>query len=572
MTGGGAAAARRVAPAVWAVVLPVLLLGPTLGPGYLLTYDLVWVPDLALRSDFLGLGTALPRAVPSDAVVAVLDEVVPGMLLQKLALLGALVLGGLGAATLAGRSTLARLVAISVFVWSPFVVERLWIGHWPLLLGWAVLPWLVREGVRLRTDPRIGAALPLLLVLGSLSANAGLMAAATLLGVGATRRTAGRLVALVAAANAPWLVAGLLHVGAATSSTGGAVFGLDAEGPLPAPVAALTLGGIWNAEVVPASRELLVLPLVLTLAFLALAVAGFRPLALRLGRRTTGALVGLWLAGYVAAVLSWASPDLVGWLAANVPAGGLLRDGSRSLALCAPLTAALVAEGVLRCAAHAPRVLVGAAGALLPLAFLPDAAWGIGGRLQPVDYPAEWATARAQLGEGRADLLVLPFTSYRAPAWNEGRKVLDPLPRYLEPNYLVNDQLAVDGEIIDGEDPRVPDVLAALALPQPGERSAALGDLGIGAVVRDREAPTGERYDAEVAGTVVHDGPGLQVVRLTVPVAERDAPTGWVPALAAAWSAFVALLVLGLGRALWNAFQRMRREFVGDSHSGDTVT
>src|SRR4029453_11632920 len=63
--------ARFVVP-VWAVALAVLMLGPALGPGYLLSYDMVWVPDLALRSDFLGLGSALPRAVPSDAVVAAL--------------------------------------------------------------------------------------------------------------------------------------------------------------------------------------------------------------------------------------------------------------------------------------------------------------------------------------------------------------------------------------------------------------------------------------------------------------------------------------------------------------------
>src|SRR4051812_15893642 len=232
------------------------MLGPVLGAGYLLTYDMVWVPDLALRTDFLGLGSALPRAVPSDAVVAVLDEVLPGMLLQKVVLLGALVLGGLGAARLAGRSTVVRLAAVSVYVWSPYVVERLWIGHWPLLLCWAVLPWLVAEGIRLRTDARLGAALPFLLVVGSLSANAGLMAAATLLAVGATRSNAARLVAVTVAANAPWLVAGLLHLDTATSSTSGAVFGMNAEGPLPAPLAALTLGGIWNSEVVPGSRGL----------------------------------------------------------------------------------------------------------------------------------------------------------------------------------------------------------------------------------------------------------------------------------------------------------------------------
>src|SRR3546814_16106233 len=67
-------------------LLGSLLLGPALGRGYVLSYDMVWVPDLALRTDFLGVDSALPRAVPSDAVVSVLDELVPGMLLQKLVL------------------------------------------------------------------------------------------------------------------------------------------------------------------------------------------------------------------------------------------------------------------------------------------------------------------------------------------------------------------------------------------------------------------------------------------------------------------------------------------------------
>ena len=541
----------------WAIAVAALVLGPALGPGYLLTYDMVWVPDLALRPDFLGLGSALPRAVPSDAVVAVLDEVLPGMLLQKVVLVGALVVGGLGAARLAGRATAARLVAVGVYVWSPYVVERLWIGHWPLLLCWAVLPWLVAEGIRLRADPRIGAALPFLLLAGSLSANAGLMAATALLAVGATRATVPRLLGLVVAANAPWVVAGLLHLDTATSSAAGAVFGLDAEGPLPAPLAALTLGGIWNAEVVPSSRELLVLPLVLTLSYAALAAIGARPLTRRLGGRVTIALVGLWAAGYLVAVLSWASPDTVGWLAGHVPGGGLLRDGTRSLALCAPLTAALVAAGVQRCvewcAHRAAKLLVMAAGALLPLAFMPDAAWGIGGRLEPADYPAAWAAARATLGDGRGDLLVLPFTSYRAPAWNHDGKVLDPLPRYLRPDYVVNDQLVVDGRVIAGEDPRVPDVLAALALPDADDRAAALAQLGIGAVVRDRTVPTTRASDAAVGGTAVFDGGGLEVVVLDAPVHERQVPAGWLVALGLAWAAFLGLAGFGVwngGRAI----------------------
>ena len=155
------------------------------------------------------------------------------------------------------------------------------------------------------------------------------------------------------------------------------------------------------------------------------------------------------------------------------------------------------------------------------------------------------------LGEGQGDLLVLPFTSYRAPDWNHGRKVLDPLPRYLEPNYVVNDQLAVNGRIVEGEDPRVPDVLAAIALPAAGARAVALAGLGIGAVALDRTAPTSEVYSAEVAGTVVHDGADLEVTLLDVPVAERDTPVSRRLVVGAGWSAFAALALLGL----WHLFQ-----------------
>lgn len=555
---------RRLAPHAWAVALAVLMLGPALGAGYLLTYDMVWVPDLALRGDFLGLGTALPRAVPSDAVVAILDEVVPGMLLQKAVLLGALVLGGLGAARLAGSSTLARLVAVSVYVWCPFVVERLWIGHWPVLLCWAVLPWLVLAGVRLRADPRLGPALPWLLLVGSLSANAGLMSAAVLIAVGLTRRSAVRLAAVVLAVNAPWAIAGLLHVGDATTAATTA-FGLNHEGPVPAPLAALTLGGVWNSEVVPGSREVLVLSLFGAALLLLAAVTGLAPLRERLGRRTTSALVALWVAGYGLALLSWAAPGVVGAIAGHVPGGGLLRDGARFLALCAPLVAALAAAAATRLAgwlatrvpARPARTLVAVAGALVPLALMPDAAWGVSGTWQPATYPDDYAAARAVLADDPpdGDLLVLPFTAFRAPTWNHGRTVLDPLPRYLQPDYVVDDRLPVDGAMIAGEDPRGPRVLAALALPDAEARAAALAALGIAMVARERDTPSEPEYDGEVAGTTVYSGPRLELVALTAPVASRAADPARTTVLVVAWSCYLAVIATGL----WNVLQMVSR-------------
>src|SRR3954452_15612941 len=143
---------RRVVPVLWSVILAAVALGPALGAGYVLSYDMVWVPDLALRPDILGVGSGLPRAVRSDTVVAVLDEIVPGMLLQKVVLLGDLAGGGLGILRLAPRESLTgQLVAVGFYQWNPFVAERLVLGHWPLLVGYAVLPWLVLAAREWRT-------------------------------------------------------------------------------------------------------------------------------------------------------------------------------------------------------------------------------------------------------------------------------------------------------------------------------------------------------------------------------------------------------------------------------------
>ena len=79
---------------LWAAVLALLVCAPLLRPGYVLTYDMVWVPHLDVdRLEPWGLGSALPRAVPSDAVLAIVGSVIPQAVLQRLVLGAVFVLG-----------------------------------------------------------------------------------------------------------------------------------------------------------------------------------------------------------------------------------------------------------------------------------------------------------------------------------------------------------------------------------------------------------------------------------------------------------------------------------------------
>jgi hypothetical protein len=507
------------------------------------------------------------------------------MVLQKVVLVAALVLAGQGARRLVPRENgVAQLAATSLYVWNPFVAERLGIGHWPLLLAYAALPWIVDTARRLRSGERVLPGLVLWLALAALSAAGGVMAALVALAFVAGRGRSGLrrtgVVALSAfAVNAPWLVAGLVHRANAVSDPAAVeVFAAHREGHLPMPFAALGLGGIWNVEVVPVTRLgwAGVVALVLTLLVCAL---GWRRWAAWLPRRDVTAFLVLAGVGLALAAAGAVIPSVMEWLVSAVPGAGLFRDGARFLGLVAPVEASLfgVGTGVL---AGLMRERVGnvalAAGAvLMPLALMPDLGWGLAGALRPVDYPHEYAEARVALVDrmaqgGAGSLLVLPFTSYRAPAWNHERPVLDPVGRYMPPNYVASDVLYVSGRPILGEDPRARrvDELLARGLPA-GELSRPLAAQGVRWVVRDEDARTADRpadRDDPISpsmgdAAVVFSGEHLKVWELPEVAARQPVGTGAAVVVGGAWVLAVGTAGSALGgvmlarRASWRGRQ-----------------
>jgi hypothetical protein len=517
----------RPEPSPWparvlALVVALLVTAPVLAPGFVLLRDMVFVPHQDLDLDALGLGGTLPRAVPVDSVMALVTTVVPGDLVQKAVLFATVCAAVLGAARLVpaapdGRRGVAGLIAGLVYGWSPYLAERLLMGHWTLLVAFAALPWIARTALQVRAGlPRALPRLVLLCAAAALTPTGALLAAGVVVALVGRRRmlAAGGAVVVLAL---PWIVAGALHPGGDASDPAGvAAFAARAEGWGGTLLSLLGTGGIWNAGAVPGSRANALLP-VLTLALLALAVVGWADRTVL--RSPGGRLVLLGLAGLVLALAGTVPGlrDILEFAVRQVPGAGLLRDAQKWIAWWALPLAVGAGLGVRRLAGRArassgsgAAALVAAGALVLPVVALPDLVWGVGGRLQPVAYPADWERVRAALAadDGPGDVLVLPFGAYRAFDWNDDRPQLDPAARWLPRPAVTDDELLVDGRPVEGEDARARAV--ADAVDEPDE----LAELGIGWVLVEHGTPGRPVPSAVTALPLVLDGDELDLHRV----------------------------------------------------------
>ena len=257
-------------PVAWAVFVVGIILGPALGGGVVLTYDLVWSPDSRLTPFSTGIGTPVPRAVPSDSFAWFLGLVVTPSLAQKLMLVTVLMLAALGAVALLrhlsapGCGPLAACAVALASVWNPSVSERLVVGQWTVLLGYALLPWGLRATSRAVAGEGSRRALALIVgVAGIGGVNTVLMVcvgvlAALLAGLAVNpRRAVTSTVVVLATAigvSAAWLVPSLA-AGATVDRSGVRAFAPVADTPWGVWGSLVSGGGFWNAAAHPVQRD-----------------------------------------------------------------------------------------------------------------------------------------------------------------------------------------------------------------------------------------------------------------------------------------------------------------------------
>jgi hypothetical protein len=543
-------------------------------------------------------GLAPPRAVPSDLIVAAASRILPADILQKLILLAIFVLACAGAAALLDREPLlARLAAGVFYAWNPYVAERLIIGHWALLLGYAALPWVLRAILAPDLISRPGAARLTLALLPAVIGGFAALAITALLAIpaailtGHPRRAAlagdPRRPVLVLAAltvgSLPWLIPSLLHP-VYVDPASVAAFASRADTPFGSLGSLLMLGGAWNARTVPQAYGGPWSALWLAAVIIALTAYLLRTRTQPRQPRWPG-LAAAALTGLVLAALGITTPgrDLLRTMIAVFPGFAVLRDAQQfiaplalleSLGLGLAVTAALnpapfgrkapipkrpalahqaatpsnrpapadpaatpshhplhhdppgtasgrplradppgTASGRPASADHAG-TLLGVLALLAPVLLLPGLAWGAAGRLRPAWYPANWLSAAQTLDASPApgSVLLLPWATYRTPAWNHGEVVLDPWTHFLSRPLIWNDGTQVGSVALTPDDPRARTLDAAI--DGTGPLTATLRAAGVRFVLEDADGP-GSQVAARLPGSVmIVNLPGLTVYQL----------------------------------------------------------
>jgi hypothetical protein len=546
---------RTALPVVWSLLVTAVVIGPMAAPGWVVTLDWATGPSSSFAGR-IGDPAALPAGPVFFTLAAVLHGV-GGAAVGWTVPAAALVVAGWAGSRLGARTTAGRLAAATAAIWNPFVHERLYAGQPAVLAGYAAL---VALAASILTAPdrgrwwrwglwwAVAAACSLqFLVLG------GLVAAATGAAVGGSdgaddalpgRRVPARAVtawaasaSLAASCTALWVVPALGRVPGTGDAATVAAFATRADHRWGLAVGTLLGRGFWRPSPAgpggPVTGGPLPGPVAAVAAFavVVLAFAGWFALRRAGGRgpilaRTT-AVVGL-----VAWVLSWGPSGPFGpfyaRVAGEVPGFGLFREAGKFLAVLTVITVVLAGPGADRLygwldasltgrsagrrpawiparlpgrAAVVPAVVVTALVAVVPVVADPTLAWGVGGRLRAVQYPASWAAVADEVRDARpGSVLVLPDTTYLDPGFTGGRLIGDPVGAYFGAVVTRADDPALPGL----EPPqRTVALRRALASERPAEALAEHGVTWVLTLAPEQ----GARAAAAGLDPVLGDGP-----------------------------------------------------------------
>lgn len=212
-----------------------------------------------------------------------------------------------------------------------------------------------------------------------------------------------------------------------------------------------------------------------------------------------------------------------------------------------------------RSARTSPPTMAAVTAVFAALIVLPlhDLAWGVGGAVRPVHYPAGWQQVAERM-DGPGDVAVLPGGMFRKFRYSGASPVLDPAPRMLPNDVLQTGELPVRGRTVSGEGARAREVENLLL---HGGAPADLARLGVGWILVERTTPGPLGASASTLAQVeqVYEDTDLALYRVP-DVIERGASTTTQRSIAiAAHVLWTALLIAGPLIALGTRVRSRRR-------------
>ncbi|HEX7963490.1 MAG TPA: hypothetical protein VF466_02765 [Candidatus Saccharimonadales bacterium] len=459
---------RALQPYAPYALLAAVVLLPFAAPGYIFTLDAAPVPHIPA-----------PHAGGSDylwqELLHILNSAVPSQVIEKLLFVAIILGSAIGMHRLmdflqrrTGHDTTlgwgpARYFAGLLYAVNPFTYDRFMAGQYGVLLGYALLPFVLEALLAFAVHPdrrgmlRVALGIVLVSIVSLPTTGLAVLAGALTLAAAAwQQRRKARLLrqyvryglgaaGIFAVLSSYWLLPALLGKGALAQQVHTftpahtAAFATVGSGFVGKLAHVAQLQGFWvephGLFTLPQEQ----LPGWGTVRLLVWALAVVGAVVLYRSSRQLGAtflLIGL-----------------SGWLLAAGLAAGLLthfgyREPQKFAALVALSMAVFAGFGVAQIVALGRARSEGwanaavAAALVVLLLFTPTMYWGFGGQLRPRKYPDGWFAANAFLAQqgGSYQAVFLPWHEYMSFAFTADRIIANPAARFFgQPVTISND-------------------------------------------------------------------------------------------------------------------------------------
>lgn len=445
-------------------VLALVIMLPLLLPGFILTLDMVFVPNMPFPDN-------LSNTWLLEFLMWLINFILPAELIQKIILLAILVLSGVGMHRLVKNTAdinpeylkWAAYFGGIFYMINPFTYSRFMAGQWLVLLGYAMLPFFVHSVINLMIKPgkqtAIRAGLWATAVAFVSIHQTGIMAIVLITALGIMVWKYWRKpqlkkllkwslvsVGLALVLNSFWLLPAALgqtEIGQSINtfdSTHHIAFATDSSGPFGAIGNVIRLQGFW---VEPLSFYMLPqakMPIWGLISIMVWILVGTGLVVAWRRQRFMALLFGI--LGLIGILL--AATPITSWL--EVIFNGY-REPHKFAALIALAYAYFGALGTIGAARWASKrwgdtgvsVALGVA-LLLPFLLTPVMLWGFGGQLKTSHYPQDWDQINQQLNQenitGRG--LFLPWHQYMEFDF-AGRIIANPAEKYFDKPIIISD-------------------------------------------------------------------------------------------------------------------------------------